>query len=421
MVNAEDLNHQDAWQPPLISQLDAAERSQDWIMVESLCKQILQRNGDNWAIWQRLALSLEARSNWTQAEALWRHLTQRFNQRPEPYLALASLQRKRGAPDAARLVLEQAERQLGHMPEIASSLGVIDDPWAASAAVELSHDSSATVVAAALQKAQAHLDAGRWIEAEASFEQLLIARPSSHSLHRTLAQLRLRRGEMAQLVAQLAPLYQPCPEQGAFVEQLELPLILAEAFRHLERWSELDELLRALQQRHPDDARILLRLAQAALAQGRDLEALPLLQRSLALQPNVAKAELTLGQLQMRLGDWQAAIDALTRAVALDPRLDDAAVQLQQARREQLWTLGEQALVKADWQAATRAFRQLLDASSTEQRALERLELLASLEADQLVRSAAKNSVEPLQGDALRLAEFAAALDRLEARLDRLF
>jgi tetratricopeptide (TPR) repeat protein len=226
---------------------------------------------------------------------------------------------------------------------------------------------------------------------------------------------------MAQLVAQLAPLYQPCPEQGAFVEQLELPLILAEAFRHLERWSELDELLRALQQRHPDDARILLRLAQAALAQGRDLEALPLLQRSLALQPNVAKAELTLGQLQMRLGDWQAAIDALTRAVALDPRLDDAAVQLQQARREQLWTLGEQALVKADWQAATRAFRQLLDASSTEQRALERLELLASLEADQLVRSAAKNSVEPLQGDALRLAEFAAALDRLEARLDRLF
>jgi tetratricopeptide (TPR) repeat protein len=414
----EDL---ETWYRQLIRKLEAAERAEDWPKVEGLCKQILQRDGDNWAIWQRLALSLEARSDWTQAEILWRHLTQRFNQRPEPYLALASLQRKRGAPDSARLVLEQAERQLGQTPELAASLGVIDDPWAdISAVVELSRDAPATAVAMALQKAQSHLDAGRWIEAEASFEQLLIARPQSISFHLSLAQLRLRRGEIDQLLAQLAPLYQPCPDQGALVEKLELPLIFAEALRQLERWSELSELLRVLQQLHPMDARLPYRLAQAAMAQDRDLEAVPLLQRSLALQPNFAQAEMALGQLHIRLGDWPAAIDALTRAVALNPRLDDAAMQLELARREQLWSLGEQALAKAEWLSATQAYRQLLDRSASEKRALERLELLASLEADQLASSAGLVQIETLQGEELRLAEFSAALDRLEARLDPL-
>ena len=106
---------QDGWLAPLLDQLQAAERDQTWDRVEALCKQILQRDGENWAIWQRLALSFESRSDWNQAETLWRHLTQRFSQRPEPYLALAALQRQRGAPDAARVVLQQAERRLGSL------------------------------------------------------------------------------------------------------------------------------------------------------------------------------------------------------------------------------------------------------------------------------------------------------------------
>lgn len=409
------------WQRPLLSQLDGAERDQDWPRVEGLCKQILQRDGDNWAIWQRLALSLEARSDWTQAETLWRHLTQRFSQKPEPYLALASLQRKRGAPDAARLVLEQAERKLGQTPELAASLGVIDDPWADSnAVVELSGDAPASAVAAALQKAQAHLEAGRWAEAEASFEQLLIAKPQTVSFHRTLAQLRLRRGDIAQVVAQLLPLYQPCPQLGPLVQQLELPLLLAEALTQLERWGELKTLLAALQPLHPQEARLPYGLAQAALAEGNDLEALPLLQRCLSLQPGFARAELALGLLNMRLGDWQAAIEALSRAVALDPRLEPAATNLERARREQLWMQGETALAQADWSGAEQAYRLLLDRSAGESRALERLELLASLQPQQLLQPQEANaSAPPLQGAALRLAEFSSSLDRLEAELAR--
>ena len=82
---------------PQRAELDLAQRDQNWSRVEGLCKQILQQEPEDWGIWQRLALSFESRNDLRQAETLWRHLTQRFSQRPEPYLALAALQRKLGA------------------------------------------------------------------------------------------------------------------------------------------------------------------------------------------------------------------------------------------------------------------------------------------------------------------------------------
>ena len=103
-------DQQQRWIQPLLEQLDQAASARAWADVERLCKQILQRDGDNWSVWQRLAQAHEARQDLVQAETLWRHLTQRFSNRPEPYLALAALQRKRGTPDAARVVLEEAER-----------------------------------------------------------------------------------------------------------------------------------------------------------------------------------------------------------------------------------------------------------------------------------------------------------------------
>ena len=141
----------DGWLPQRLAELQVAEKDLAWDRVEALCKQILQREGDNWTIWQRLALSLEARADWNQAETLWRHLTQRFGDRPEPYLALASLQRKHGSPEAARAVLQQAERRLGLTEELAASLQVIDDPWAEDDSVpSLQEGAAGPAVAAAL-------------------------------------------------------------------------------------------------------------------------------------------------------------------------------------------------------------------------------------------------------------------------------
>ena len=410
---------QHSWLPPLLEQLQGAEREQAWERVEALCKQILQRDGENWPIWQRLALSFESRSDWNQAETLWRHLTQRFAQRPEPYLALAALQRQRGAPDAARAVLQQAERRLGSSAELAASLQVIDDPWAAQDAVPaLQEGAAAAAVAAALQQAQGHLEAGRHAEAEAAFEQLVLARPEAVPFHRVLAQLRQRRGDSAAVIDQLGPLLQPPLRPGPLLERLELPMLLVQALVDDNRWPELAALLPALVELAPQDGRLVFLQARCALQAGHDLEALPLLQRSLQLAPSMAGAELALGQLLIRLNDWDGAIASLERAVALQPESQEAVPSLEQARRQQLWLRGEAALAKADWRSAEHHFRALLEFGD-QPRALARLELLASLDPREL--GLGDRSGLGSQGAAgLRLEQFSRLLDRLENQLPQL-
>ena len=407
---------QDGWLPPLLDQLQAAERDQTWDRVEALCKQILQRDGENWAIWQRLALSFESRSDWNQAETLWRHLTQRFSQRPEPYLALAALQRQRGAPDAARVVLQQAERRLGSTAELAASLQVIDDPWAAQDAVPALQEGAATsAVAAALQQAQGHLEAGRHAEAEAAFEQLVLARPEAVAFHRALAQLRLRRGDSGAVIDQLLPLIQPPLSPSPLLERMELPMLLLQALVQEDRWKDLEALVPALLVLAPKEARLVFLQARCALQAGHDLEALPLLQRSLQLAPSMAAAEIALGEVQMRLNDWDGAIASLERAVALQPESKEAAQLLEQARREQLWLKGESALAKADWSTAEQHFRALLEFGD-QPRALARLELLASLDPRELgLRHPTAAGDRGAAG--LRLEQFSRMLDRLENQL----
>lgn len=422
-MSTEQAAHQlrqnlDTWQAPLLKELEAAERNQDWLRVEALCKQILQRDGENWAIWQRMALSLEAREDWTQAETLWRHLTQRFGQRPEPYLALASLQRQRGAPDAARVVLEQAERLLGSSPDLRESLKLIDDPWAGGdAVVSLEGNATAAAVAAALQKGQEHLETGRHAEAEAVFAQLVLARPLAVQFHRTLAQMRLRRGDRPSVVEQLLPLFQPQLRSEQLLERLELPLLLLDALCQEQRWLEAEELLPRFLQRAPEDPRLLYIQGRCALEAGRDNEALPLLKHTLQLAPTLTVAAQTLGQLQARLGDWDAAINLLEQVVAQRPDLEEAATALDHARRERLWERGESALARGDWLEAERQFRALVNLGQ-ESRALARLDLLGSLEPSRLSPpgSAEASSADPA---ATRLQQFSITLDRLESILNR--
>lgn len=422
-MSTEQAAHQlrqgmDAWQAPLLKELEAAEGNQDWLRVEALCKQILQRDGENWAIWQRLALSLEARKDWTQAETLWRHLTQRFEQRPEPYLALASLQRQRGAPDRARVVLEQAERRLGSIPELRESLGLIDDPWAGGdAAVTLDGNASSAAVASALQLGRDHLEKGRHAEAEAVFAQLVLARPLAVQFHRTLAQMRVRRGDRPSVIDQLMPLFNPNLRSEELLENLELPLLLLDALCQESRWSEAEGLLPIFLHRAPEDARLLYLQGRCAVEAGRDLEALPVLKRSLQLAPTLTVAAQTLSQLHLRLGDWNAAISLLEQVVALRPDQEDAAAALDQARRERLWELGERALSEGNWQEAERRFRALLSFGQ-ESRAIARLDLLASLEPNRLggTESRGDRNTDPA---ARRLQQFSATLDRLEAILEQ--
>jgi len=405
-------------QAPLLLDLENAEREQNWKRVEGLCKQILQEDSENWGIWQRLALSLESRNDLRQAETLWRHLTQRFAQRPEPYLALAALQRKLGAPDAARAVLQQAERRLGQRSELSQSLRVIDDPWAEQSAVpQLNDGATASDVALVLQQAQGHLAAGRHAEAEACFEQLISARPTALRFQLSLAQLKQRRGDHEAVIEQLLPLFSGSPVNGELLQGLQLPMVLLQALLEQQRWSELEQQLGPLLSVAPSDGRLLYLKARCSLERGNDPDALPLLQQALQHSPKLLPALIALGQLLARLGDWDSAIPQLERALAIDPNATEAAEALDRARREQLWQRGETALSRADWASAQRFFRALLEFNG-ESRALDRLELLASLEPEALGQpELAETGAFGRAGQ--RLEQFSRMLDRLEAVLQQ--
>ena len=157
--------------------------------------------------------------------------------------------------------------------------------------------------------------------------------------------------------------------------------------------------------------------ARCSLERGNDPEALPLLQQALQRNPKLLPALIALGQLLARLGDWDSAIPQLERALAIDPNATEAAEALDRARREQLWQRGETALSRADWASAQRFFRALLEFNG-ESRALDRLELLASLEPEALGQpELAETATFGRAGQ--RLEQFSRMLDRLEAVLQQ--
>jgi tetratricopeptide (TPR) repeat protein len=412
----------DGWLQPILAELELAQQQQNWPQVERLCKQALQRDGENWGLWQRLAQSHEERSDWPQAETLWRHLTQRFSSRAEPYLALAALKRRRGAPDAARVVLEEAERRVGDSSALRRALGVIDDPWALGEEVpQLGPGASATDVARALQLGQEHLDSGRFAEAEAVLEQILQLKPQAGRVQLSLAQLRWRRGELDALIAQLEPLLGDPQRAASLAERAPLSLLLAEAFLARQRWQEADRLLEPLAA-EPVPAVLQLR-AEAAIGRGDDIAAQGLLRKCLELHPNLPRAERLLGELRLRLGDWDGAIAAFTRALALQPDQAEIAALLERARQQQLWWKGETALKQADWPAAAAAYRQLLEQSEAHAdahaQALARLDLLASLQPAALVAEQQAGLVDPSSPEG-RTIQFEAFLDQAERQLKML-
>ncbi len=413
----------------LEERIAASEARRDWPQLEALCRQALQSDPDDWSLWQRLGRSLEERQEWNQAETLWRHLTQRFADRPDPFLALAALQRRQGSPASARIVLEQARQQLGEHPELVRSSSFIDDPWLIDGrSAALTRQSPATEVAATLQMAQEHLDAGRAPEAEAAFRQLVAARPEALPFHRSLATLRRRRGSHDLLIEQLASLF-ALPLDPLRLDPPDLAHALVDALLNLERWEAMEPLLAELRRHRPEDSFLVCAHARALLAREADSEALALLRQLVAQRPEDAAALALLAEALTRIGDLAGAIAAYEQALATDPHQLGMASALEEARRSLLWSQGEEALGQARWGEASQAYRHLRDRHPDDPRALARLELLASLQPRQWTGRVAadhashegsdEGSDEPLEGPRRRrLAEFSAALDRLEARIE---
>jgi tetratricopeptide (TPR) repeat protein len=395
----------------LLPQIDLAEARADWPSFERLCKQLLQIDPDQWQIWERLVRGHETRGALDEAETLWRHLTRRFSQRPEPFLALAALQRRRGSPEAARLVLEQARQRQGPSAALDASLQVVDDPWLEdpSAVPALEQDASASQVAVVLERARDHLQHGRLLEAEVALEQLVRARPASVPFHGQLAELRWRRGDATAIINQLLPSYQPLPDTPAAFADPTLPVLLLRALLNRERWSEAEPILTALRQHHPSRLDVLLLSADLSIGLGVELEALRWLESALPVHARDHVLQCRLGELKQRLGDWAGAIEHFTRAVAIEPRDERARHALQEAQREQLWWQAEAALEHGEWSQAEGLLRQLLALDPQSDRARRNLAVLQSLSPEAIPVPA------PIVPD--RLLQFSASLDRLEAAM----
>lgn len=407
---------------PIINQLSLAEKQQNWSLVEQLCKQALQQDSENLDLWKRLAHSYESQAEYVQAETLWRHLTQRFASKPEPYLALAALQRRRGASDSARVVLGEAERRVGNSMEIQRSLGEIDNPWDFGTEIpQLAPGASAHDLAEALQNAQKHLDSGRFAEAEAVLEQILKAKPHAGKVHLSLAQLRQRRGRNVELVNQLEPLLRDSIVSVALPERLVLTLLLVNVLLSQSCWQQADSFLEPLVANPADSdlVDLLLARAECAIGMNNDQAAIAWLERCLELKPEFSRAERLLAEVAVRSGDWPKAIAGLTRALALEPGEVEIGLLLERARCEQLWNGGEEALEQAAWHGAAECYRQLLQFSPGYPMALERLDLLASLNPAELATGLENKLVNNINQDdpAVGLAQVIARLDRIEVQL----
>lgn len=108
--------------------------------------------------------------------------------------------------------------------------------------------------------------------------------------------------------------------------------LLREGLAHHQarRWAEASAAYRALLDLDPEEPNAWNLLGVVALEEGRPAEALPLLERALALYPRGAAYHVNRGNALRHLGRWEEAEAAYRRALELDPALADAVLNLGQ-------------------------------------------------------------------------------------------
>ena len=108
--------------------------------------------------------------------------------------------------------------------------------------------------------------------------------------------------------------------------------LLREGLAHhrARRWAEAAAAYRALLDLDPEEPNAWNLLGVVALEEGRPAEALPLLERALALYPRGAAYHVNRGNALRHLGRWDEAEAAYRQALGLEPALPDAVLNLGQ-------------------------------------------------------------------------------------------
>lgn len=109
------------------------------------------------------------------------------------------------------------------------------------------------------------------------------------------------------------------------------------AHLHQAQWAEASNLLEAVLQADPTDARALRLLGTTRFMSDRPAEAVELMKRSVAIDPDSSSTHQNLGTVYLALGRTDEALESFRNAVRLDPDSPDAhfnlGVAFQQANR----------------------------------------------------------------------------------------
>ncbi len=210
--------------------------------------------------------------------------------------------------------------------------------------------------------AVAHLQAGRFAEAEAGLLAAIRARPDVPTWVDHLGVSFASRGRFAEaevtfrLAADLDPgnpspgrnLIQACFDQKKWPEALaaletalrhdpaatDLKLQQAVALSESKRYAEAEELLTAMLAAGPESATLWNRLGVVRGLSGRADEAITCFERQIALEPNTGGAHANLAAALGKAGRWDEAIAAGQVAVGLDPELAGGWANLGNAYRD---------------------------------------------------------------------------------------
>jgi len=164
----------------------------------------------------------------------------------------------------------------------------------------------------------AHLEAGRWAEAEAALRQSLAHVPGRPSTLQNLALALLRQDRPAEALAALAPVLAAEPGAAdAWANQ-------AEALLALERDEEAAAALARLLALAPERDGALLQRGLALTRLQRHDESLACYEQLCARQPGHAAAWLRRGQALQALERHDEALPCFERATAADPTLAEA-------------------------------------------------------------------------------------------------
>jgi superkiller protein 3 len=256
-------------------------------------------NGD---AYHRLGLAYQRLGRLSEAAVALSAATRAAPDSPQPYFALAQVERRRGRREAARSAMRTFRRleagQRAALPGEGAPMPSLDPETAALLEQgrraffgESEPEGALRLLQQARERAPRHPDVlynlglvlhfvGRLEEAEAAFRGALAADPKNPRYHAWIGTILLARG----------------------------PGELEEAIAALKRSVELG----------PDYAYGHYQLGRALLLQNRPAEAASLLERAVARNPRYREAHYSLSQAYLRLGKRDAAREALIRFRQLD-------------------------------------------------------------------------------------------------------